>query len=726
MSDQTKRNEEFDKITRARIELDHSEMEEAMEKLAFATKSREFYNTGKTGEEVIVKILQFFRCKGEIPVWVEGDPMDRLEGILSRNGIFNRTVILDEDWERDVINPLIVKRKDNGEYVALIPWGIKYRFYDSVTGKNTAVTAENKDLFENTAESCMKKLPDGKVGSLDLIKFSFGTIRKGDWSAIILFALLTTLVGTLNPFVSRFLVNTVIPFGEISLLGATVVFMISISITSILLKMLKNFIDIKIRYKTMHNVRIASMIKLYSLPASFFKEYSSGDLAKRVNHISNACYLILSIVFDSGLTAIFSFVYIGQVTAFAPCLLVPALLFTLLNLVCTVGVGVIQVKRTRKVYADEAKENGLSYSMITGIQKIKSTGAEKRMFAKWSDIYSNVILLKYKPILLSVLNVAVSAAGIIVIYNLAAANHLSAADYYAFDTAYGNVVAALTAFAGVGISLAKIQPSLEMAAPILEGISENQEGRLICMDIEGQVEFQNISFRYNEDQPYIIKDFSLSIRKGEYVGLVGKSGSGKSTLIRLLLGFEKPDKGIVLFDGEDLGNLDLSYLRRQIGTVMQHEKLLPGSIYSNIMLNAAEQSEAAAWKAAEMAGIDADIREMPMGMFTAISEGSGGLSGGQKQRILIARALASEPKLLVFDEATSALDNITQKIISDRLSALDCTRICVAHRLSTVKECDRILVIESGRIVEEGGYEELIALNGVFADLVRNQRLDLQ
>ena len=726
MSDKKNLNEEFDRIARARIAQDNSGMEESIEKLASATRGREFYSSGKTGEGVIIKVLEFFHRKGEIPFWVEGNPMDELEGILSRNGIFNRTVTLDEDWEKDVINPLIVKRKDNGEYAALIPKGTRYQFYDTVTEKNISVTAKNKNLFENTAQSCMKKLPDGRVSSWELVKYSFGSIERGDWISIILFALLATLVGALNPFISRFLVNTVITEGEVSLLGATMVFMISISITSILLKMLKSFVDSKIRLKAMNNVRIAATIKLYSLPASFFKEYSSGELAKRVNHISNACYLILSIVFDSAITALFSFIYVGQVSAFAPCLLVPSLIFTILGLVCTVSIGVIQVKRTRKVYADEAKENGLSYSMITGIQKIKSTGAEKRMFAKWSDIYSKVILLKYKPILLSVLNVAISAVGIIVIYNLAAANHVSAADYYAFDTAYGNVAAALSAFAGVGISLAKIQPSLEMAEPILNGISENQDGRQLRVDIEGAVEFQNVSFRYTPDQPYIIEDFSLSVRKGEYVGIVGKSGSGKSTLIRLLLGFEKPDKGIVMFDGEDMGNMDLSYLRRQLGTVMQHEKLFPGSIYSNIMINSSEQSEAAAWKAAEMAGVDKDIREMPMGMFTSVSEGSGGLSGGQKQRILIARALASDPKLLVFDEATSALDNITQKTISDGLSALKCTRICVAHRLSTVRECDRILVMDRGRIVEEGSYEELIALNGVFADLVRNQRLDLQ
>ena len=242
--------------------------------------------------------------------------------------------------------------------------------------------------------------------------------------------------------------------------------------------------------------------------------------------------------------------------------------------------------------------------------------------------------------------------------------------------------------------------------------------------LSGRIELSHVSFRYSDNMPMVLDDLSLRIRPGEYVALVGRTGCGKSTLIRLLLGFEKPQKGAVLFDGHDLNTIDLRSLRRSIGTVMQDGKLFQGSIFENIAISAPDLTEEEAWQAAELAGLADDIRDMPMGMHTMISEGSGGISGGQKQRLMIARAVAPKPKLLIFDEATSALDNITQKKVSESLNGLKCTRLVIAHRLSTIRQCDRILVLDGGKIIESGTYDELIARNGFFAELVSRQRLD--
>ena len=224
----------------------------------------------------------------------------------------------------------------------------------------------------------------------------------------------------------------------------------------------------------------------------------------------------------------------------------------------------------------------------------------------------------------------------------------------------------------------------------------------------------------------IADDISLKIHPGEYVGIVGKSGCGKTTLIRLLLGFEKPLSGSILYGSApyDVENVDLRSLRRHIGTVLQDGRLFQADIYNNIVLSAPEATLEDAWRAAELAGIADDIRKMPMGMNTIVSEGSGCISGGQRQRLLIARAICGERKILIFDEATSALDNITQKVVTDSLSSLQCTRIVVAHRLSTVQDCDRILVLDQGHIIEEGTYARLMEKNGFFAELVSRQRLD--
>ena len=263
-----------------------------------------------------------------------------------------------------------------------------------------------------------------------------------------------------------------------------------------------------------------------------------------------------------------------------------------------------------------------------------------------------------------------------------------------------------------------------MAKPIMDAEPEISEGKHIVTKISGGIELSNVSFRYEDNSPLVVDDLSLKIKPGQYVAIVGKTGCGKSTLMRLLLGFEKPQKGAIYYDGRDMGTLDLKSLRKRIGVVTQNGKLFQGDIYSNIIISAPYLSVDDAWKAAEIADIADDIRAMPMGMHTIISEGAGGISGGQKQRLMIARAVAPNPKILMFDEATSALDNITQKKVSEALDSLKCTRIVIAHRLFTIKQCDRIIVLDSGKIVEDGTYEELIDKKGYFYELVERQRLD--
>ena len=287
------------------------------------------------------------------------------------------------------------------------------------------------------------------------------------------------------------------------------------------------------------------------------------------------------------------------------------------------------------------------------------------------------------------------------------------------------VSGAFTAMAGMAMTAAQIRPVLDMAKPILESVPEISEDKHMVEKLSGGIELNSVSFRYNDNMPNIVDDLSLKIRPGQYVAIVGKTGCGKSTLVRLLLGFEKPQKGAIYYDGRDMQTLDPKSLRQNIGTVIQNGKLLQGSIFDNISISKPDLTLDEAWEAAELAGIAQDIREMPMGMQTVISEGAGGISGGQKQRLMIARAVAPKPKILILDEATSALDNITQKKIADSLDSLKCTRIVIAHRLSTIRHCDRIIVLDGGKIVEDGTYEQLIENGGFFAELVERQRVDV-
>lgn len=370
----------------------------------------------------------------------------------------------------------------------------------------------------------------------------------------------------------------------------------------------------------------------------------------------------------------------------------------------------------------------MSYAVIAGIQKIKLAGAEKRIFARWAKLYSKEAELTYNPPMIIKVNKALISAvtliGTVVLYFRAVTGGVSVADYFAFNSAYGMLSGAFAAVAPIALLMADLKPILKMIQPIMDTVPEVSEGKRVVEKLSGSIELNHVSFRYNENSPMIIDDISLKITPGQYVAIVGTTGCGKSTLMRLLLGFEKPKKDAVYYDGKDLDSIDLKSLRRNVGTVMQNGTLFQGDIYSNITISAPQLSMDDAWEAAEQAGIADDIRRMPMQMHTLIAEGAGGISGGQKQRIMIARAIAPKPKVLMFDEATSALDNITQKTVSESLDKLKCTRIVIDHRLSTIKHCDRILVLDKGKIIEDGNYDELIAKNVFFAELVARQRVD--
>ncbi len=471
------------------------------------------------------------------------------------------------------------------------------------------------------------------------------------------------------------------------------------------------------------------MMRVMNLPANFFRKYSSGELSSRYSAVNQLCELLLGGVFSTGLSSLMSLLYITQIFQYAPALVGPALLIVLASVLISAISVLTQMKISREVMEKGARQNGLSFALISGVQKIRLAGAEKRAFAKWAVSYADAVRLSYNPPLLIKANTAITSAvsliGTIVLYYLAVKTRVSPSEYIAFNVAYGSVTAAFAALTGVALSVAQIKPILEMSEPILKTQPESSENRAMVTRLNGSIELSNVYFRYNDSMPYVVNGMSLKIKAGEYIAIVGATGCGKSTLMRLLLGFETPEKGAIYYDGRDMSKLDLRSLRRRIGAVTQDGSLFQGDIYSNIVISAPQLTLDEAWEAAEIAGIAEDIRAMPMGMQTVIAEGQGGISGGQKQRLMIARAVAPKPKILMFDEATSALDNKTQKQVSDALDALKCTRIVIAHRLSTIRNCDRILVLDKGQILEDGSYEELIARNGYFAELVERQRLDL-
>lgn len=688
-----------------------------------------FAGADSQAKDAIDAILKYYRVKPqEVPDSVKG-LQDRLEYLLRPHGIMRRTVKLEQGWYKDAIGAMLGVRKDDGSVVAFLPKGLTgYVYLDPDTGKWLRVNKKTAQLFEEEAISFYKPFPLKKLTVVSLIRYIAETLSTADLVLVMLGTLAVSLVGLLSPKINSLLIGTVAQSDDLQLLVGISVFMVSVSISTLLITSVKSLLLTRINTKMELAVQAATMMRVMSLPADFFKKFGSGELSSRAQYVQSLCSMIVSTVLGTGLTSLFSLLYITQIFAYAPALVVPALLIILATVVFTLVTTFYQMRYTKKRMDLGAKESGMSYALISGVQKIKLSGAEKRAFARWSKLYAQEVEMSYNPPMFLRANSAfssiISLAGSLIMYYMSVKSAISVADYYAFNTAYGMVSGAFLSLASIATTIAQIKPTLDMAKPIMETVPEISEGKAVVERLSGGIELSNVSFRYSENMPPVIDDLSLKIRPGQYVAIVGTTGCGKSTLMRLLLGFEKPQKGAIYYDGKDLDAVDLKSLRRKIGVVMQNGKLFQGDIFSNIVISAPQLKLEEAWEAAEMAGVAEDIRRMPMGMHTIISEGSGGISGGQRQRLMIARAIAPKPRILMFDEATSALDNITQRIVSDSLEKLKCTRIVIAHRLSTIRQCDRILYLEKGRIVEDGNYEELIALGGRFAELVERQRLD--
>ena len=723
----------FDEQIKERKQNDNEVFAETFMHIAGAVmgkKTAKALNDDRTvTKNAIDEILKYYHAKTrEVPDDIK-DMNDQIEYLMRPYGIMRRNVTLTKGWYQDAIGAMLGTLKEDGRIVALIPTGLSgYSYYDDETGKRRKITRKNEAKFSEDAIAFYKPFPLEKIGIPALLKYIVQTLRPADFVSIALCTLAVTALGMFMPKLNNLLFGTVITAGNMRILYAIAVFTVCVSVSTAMMTAVKTMVTERINTKMSISVQAATMMRVLSLPADFFKDFSAGELSARAQYINQLCNLLVSTVMSTGLTSLFSLIYISQVFVYAPALVVPSLMIILVTVLLSVASSVMQMKITKKQMLLGGKSNGLCYSLISGVQKIKLSGAEKRAFAQWGNLYAEQAQLLYNPPMFlkinSVINMAVSLTGTIVLYYMAVRSGISVADYYAFNTAYGMVLGAFMSLAGIALTVARLKPILEMAKPILAAVPEISEGKEVVTRLSGGIELNNVSFRYSENMPLILDDLSLKIRPGQYVAIVGKTGCGKSTLMRLLLGFETPQKGAVYYDGKDLNTMDLKSLRRKIGVVMQNGKLFQGDIFSNIVISAPWLTLDDAWEAAELAGIAEDIRHMPMGMHTVISEGSGGISGGQRQRLMIARAIAPKPKILMFDEATSALDNLTRKKVSQSLDSLKCTRIVIAHRLSTIKQCDRILVLDKGKIVEDGTYRELIAQNGFFAELVARQRLD--
>lgn len=666
------------------------------------------------------RVLQYYHLP--IKESAAGLQYENIEHMLRQSGLITRRITLDGAWWKEASVPLLLTDEEGKQYTAIPSGGGRYCVWRD--GKEQRLNSKNTTDFQSTAYCFYKPFPSDQKGMKMVWHFLWESISVWDIFVILGISLMVELCGLILPYINSVVYNTVIPSGTSRQIPGIVVLVISTVFFSALISLYKEISVARIGEKMKTAGQSAVWWRLLQLPASFFKRYDSGELYQRADAIEDICKTIGGRMIPSALTAVLSLIYLFQVSFFAERLLLPSVVIICVQMINIALTGILQIRLREKENKVHTQVTSISFQLIKGIQKIKTAGAQIPAFGRWAKVWENMPVMGHPWITISpIIGKAITLVGSIALYCSAWKREISASNYIAFQTAFSSFVVSVMMLADFGFQFGSLKPAVNMLRPLMEESPELYENREYVEQLNGQIELNQVRFRYIPDMPYVLDGLNLQIKAGEYLGIVGESGCGKSTLMRILLGFETPETGSVYFDGRDLGQLDLPSLRRRIGVVLQDGKLFAGDIFDNIAICAPWLTMEEAWEAAERAGFAEDIRQMPMGMFTMISEEGGGISGGQRQRLLIARALASDPGVLLFDEATSALDNENQSKVVDTLKNMNCTRVVIAHRLSTIRDCDRIIYLEHGRVVEQGDFEGLMEKNGKFAKMAQRQLL---
>ncbi|HEU0078318.1 MAG TPA: NHLP bacteriocin export ABC transporter permease/ATPase subunit, partial [Longimicrobiaceae bacterium] len=525
------------------------------------------------------------------------------------------------------------------------------------------------------------------------------------------------------------LFETIIPGADRGQLVQMTLVLLAVALAGALFTVVRGIAIVRIESRTAGAIQSAVWDRLIALPLPFFRDYSAGELATRALGVEEIRRVMTGAVVTGLLAGLFSLSNLFLLVHYDPLLGAAGTGLILVSLLVSVTVGLLQLRSNRGILEQRSRISGMMLQFLTGISKLKLAGAEPQAFSLWARAFGEQRDRQFHNralgVRLAVFNAAYPVLCSIVLFSMAAKtlggeNAMGTGEFLGFVAAFGLCLGAVLSTSTAMIQALGAIPLYEMVKPILHTTPEVRPGKDDPGELSGAIELKHVSFRYAAEGPLVVDDVSVAIRPGEFVAFVGPSGSGKSTLFRLLLGFETPEVGSVAYDEQDLGGVDVEAVRRQMGVVLQSGRVMTGDLFTNIVGSSAATLDDA-WEAARMSGLDEDIRKMPMGMHTMVSDGGGTLSGGQRQRLMIARAIVNRPRILLMDEATSALDNRTQAIVSQSLDALRATRVVIAHRLSTILHADRIHVLVSGRIVESGTFDELMARNGVFAAMARRQ-----
>lgn len=675
----------------------------------------------------------------------EGADGESVEMLAEASGTRARQILLDGAWWEEEGGPLLARLSENElpaganrHWVALLPGPVTgYRVY-------TARAIDGIESGEWVSEAIAQRLSPfaytfyrtfskEKLSALDVIKF--GIEGKGkDVLVLLLASVLAGALSLLVPVVSGKIIDNVIPAQDRFQLWQYVAGLLVAGLSVLLFDTLRTVAVLRIEARAGMSVQAAILDRVISLPVTFFRKFSSGDLAIRMAAVNSIQHAITGSTIGTLLTSIFLIGNFALMLWYSTSMTMVVLIVVVLLCMFSAVIGFARLQISRRLEDLGGKLQSLVFEYLSGISKIRTSASEQRAFVNWTDRFLLFRRLHIRSGSLAnteqlVLNILMPAMLLFVYFAAtmgsvgglahSGGGRFSTGDFIAFNAALFSLVGGLYGLMTTAIDLVQLLPVWERARPLVESLPDTAGKRNERHEPIGGIEIINLGFRY-PDGPPVLDGVNFSIAPGAFVAIVGPSGSGKTTLIRLLLGFETPTSGSVCYDGHDLAALDARYVRSRIGTVLQGGRLWQGDLYSNIA-GASNLPVESVWEAARIAGLKDDIENMPMGIYTTVGDGDSTLSGGQRQRILIARAVVHQPNILLLDEATAALDNVTQAAVLESLAGLNCTRLVIAHRLNTIRNADWILVMDQGKLVEQGTFDQLTSRPGVFATMLQRQ-----
>ncbi|MET8978414.1 NHLP bacteriocin export ABC transporter permease/ATPase subunit [Streptomyces sp. NPDC004539] len=655
-----------------------------------------------------------------------GGRLDPVEQVALASRVRVRAVRLDGRWWRDDVGPLVGHRALSGAPVALLWRRGGYVAVHPGTGRETPVEKANASEFEPRAVMFYRPLPDRPMGPLGLLRFSMRGTR-GDLGTLVLSGLVTVAIGALVPIATGKVLGEFVPRAQEGLIVQVCLAVMLSSVVAAAFILLQNLTILRLEGRIESTLQPAVWDRLLRLPTTFFAARSTGELASAAMGISAIRRLMAGIGPSVAQSLTVGAMNLGLLLWYSVPMAMAAIGMLVVIGAVFLGLGLWQVRWQRRLVVLSNKLNNQAFQTLRGLPKLRVAAAENYAYAAWASEFARSRELQHRLGRIKNLNAVLSSVylplcSLLMFMLLAgpARGTMSASAFLTFNTSVTMLLTSVTSLTGAFVSAVAALPLFEEIRPVLEATPEVRGAATRPGPLSGAIEARRLSFRYADDGPLVLDDVSFEVRPGEFVAVVGPSGCGKSTLLRLLIGFDRPVSGSVLYDGQDLSALDQSAVRRQCGVVLQHAQPFNGSLL-DVICGTESYTPEEAMAAAELAGLAEDIKRMPMGLHTIVS-GAGAISGGQRQRLMIAQALIRRPRILFFDEATSALDNETQRIVIESTRKLNATRVVIAHRLSTVMDADRVVVMENGKIAQQGAPAELLAdVGGRLHELVRRQ-----